>query len=176
MGIPTNHPAVLAAVAKGLIAPEVVREVAGQVPEPVGPAIRRKPAPMVEPSFVAPNCWVVPCEVPSLANSRDSRVRSRVTQAHRKAVSRALGKELWAVAVFAAAYHRGETVTVKLTRLGGKALDRTANLPGALKYIEDAVALMMGADDGAANWNCVPLQEPGGLVGVRIELLMGAST
>lgn len=119
--------------------------------------------------------WVIRgIEVPSLANSRDWRTRNRVAQAHRRAVSFSLGGSLFDLAPLASRYHFGGKVLVKLTRLGGRALDRTANLPASLKYIEDAVALMMGADDGdSSRWLCECAQEPGGATGVRIEITEG---
>jgi hypothetical protein len=114
--------------------------------------------------------WTVPCEVPSLANSREWQMRNRVAQAHRKAVSRVLSRHLATLAAYAHWFQDGKTLRVTLTRLGGKRLDRTANLPASLKYVEDTCALFLGADDGAANWDCRCEQEPGGLVGVRITI------
>jgi hypothetical protein len=164
--IDPQHPAIAQAVARGLLP-------TGALPAGGRQGKREKPE-LVEASATAvPNfgfAWVIPCEVPSLANSRDWRTRNRVTQAHRRAVSRALGRHLTTLAYYAEHYHRGGVLRVTLTRLGGKALDRTANLPAALKYIEDAVCLMLGADDGAANWVCRCEQEPGGKVGVRVTI------
>jgi hypothetical protein len=154
-----------------------IREERAAAGPPAGtPAkVRRRGPALVEASFAfEPSpprvVAVVPCEVPSLANDRDWRTRNRVTQAHRLAVSRALGPHLAALAPLAEHYHRGGTLRVVLTRLGGRQLDRMANLGASLKYVEDAVALMLGASDGADNWDCKPAQEPGGLAGVRIEL------
>ena len=112
----------------------------------------------------------VPCVVPSLANERQWQQRNRVAQAHRRAVSRAMGPHLRLLAPFAEQYHAGRPLAVTLTRVGGKSLDRTANLPAALKYLEDSVALMLGADDSAAHWVCRCEQLPGGATGARIEL------
>ena len=67
------------------------------------------------------------------------------------------------------AMRAGQRLRVRLVRLGGQRLDRS-NLPRALKAIEDAVALMLGADDGSALWLAEWEQEPGGAWGVRIEL------
>lgn len=125
---------------------------------------------LVAASFAPPATWVVPVPVPSLANERQWQARTRVAQAHRKAVSRALGPHLRHLSPFAEHFHAGGVLVITLTRLGGRALDRAANLPAALKYVEDAVALVVGADDGAPNWRCECRQEPGGPAGVRIEL------
>lgn len=127
-------------------------------------------APHVEVRADGALVFVVPCVVPSLANERQWQQRNRVAQAHRRAVSRAFGPHLRELAPFAEHYHANRPLAVLLTRLGGHALDRTANLPAALKYIEDALALMLGADDGAAHWVCRCEQQPGGPTGARIEL------
>ena len=49
------------------------------------------------------------------------------------------------------------------------------NLPSSLKGVEDAVALMLGADDGDPRWRCVCAQEPGGRAGVRVRISKGAA-
>lgn len=93
-----------------------------------------------------------------------------------RAVSRLLGRHLRLLAPAAEHYHRGGTLTLVLTRLGGRKLDATANLPASLKYIEDGVCLMLGADDGDQRWRCRCVQLPGGRRGVRGELFLGDST
>lgn len=148
-----------------------VLQLAGLAPD--APPDRAAPdliAPRVEVRADGALVFDVPCVMPSLANSREWRTRNRVAQAHRRAVSRGLGPHLRLLAPFAEHYHANRPLAVLLTRLGGQALDRTANLPAALKYIEDALALMLGADDGAAHWVCRCEQLPGGLTGARIEL------
>ena len=127
---------------------------------------------LLPPSFIPGESpvWVVPVKTVSEANSRGWRQKSGRTQGTRKAVCRALGQHLEAVIPFATAFHAGRAVVVRLTRLGGQKLDRTANLPSSLKAVEDSVALVMGADDGAPNWRCEVDQEPGGDWGVRIQL------
>lgn len=144
---------------------------AGVAPEPA--TARLAPdliAPRVEVRADGSVAFDVPCVVPSLANSRQWQDRSRVAQAHRRAVSRALGPHLRLLAPFAEHYHANRPLAVLLTRLGGGALDRTANLPAALKYVEDALALLLGADDGAAHWLCRCEQLPRGATGARIQL------
>jgi hypothetical protein len=113
--------------------------------------------------------WTVPVESPSLANGRDWRTRNRVAQAHRRAVSRALGRSLRTLAVYADHLHAGGTLRVTLTRLGGRALDRHDNLPAALKYCLDGCCLMIGVDDSDDRLDVRYGQEPGGLHGVRVE-------
>lgn len=114
--------------------------------------------------------WVLPIVTVSESNSReDWAKKSNRTRAARRTVSLAFGRELATVARYADAFHSGQMLAVVLTRLGGRKLDKS-NLPSALKATEDAVALMLGADDGAANWHLVPQQQTGGPAGVRIEL------
>lgn len=144
-------------------------------PAGVPAKVRRRGPALVEASFASgPSpprvVAVVPCEVPSLANDRDWRTRNRVTQAHRLAVSRALGPRLAALAPLAEHYHRGGTLRVVLTRLGGRQLDRHDNLPASLKYVLDSLCLLIGADDADERLDVKHQQEPGGLVGVRITL------
>jgi hypothetical protein len=173
MGIPFDHPSIAQALEKGLIRAEDL----ATPPTPVvpdrqdteEPTSDRKRPPLVEPSFTAPGTWVLPIETASEANGREWRKRSNRTQAARKVVSEAFGRSLVWVAAFADHFHRGGGLRVVFIRLGGRQLDRS-NLPVALKATEDAVALMLGADDGDPRWRAEWHQEPGGAVGVRIEL------
>lgn len=123
---------------------------------------------LVSPDFVPPGRWVIPVETRSLTNLRDWKQRQKLTKAARSAVSLCFGPRLRWLSVFAEAYHAGQPVQVTFTRLGGRRLD-TSNLPSAIKPVEDALCLLMGADDGAVNWLPRWEQEPGGLMGVRVE-------
>jgi hypothetical protein len=120
--------------------------------------------------FAPPGTWVLPIVTASEANGREWRKRSNRTQNARRIVSREFGCRLDYLAPFARHFHAGRPLSVRLTRLGGRKLD-AANLGPALKATEDAVALMLGADDGDSRW-CVEFhQEPqASLQGVRIEL------
>jgi len=112
---------------------------------------------------------VIPLVTSSEINGRDWEARSRRSNAAWKAVSQALGPHLRDLAPIAESYHSGETITIRLTRIGGRKLDRS-NLPTALKATEDAVAFLIGADDGDPRWQAEWDQEPGGPMGVRIEV------
>ena len=180
MGIAATREQIDDWVRKGLIPPD---QLAAPIPlattegGPLGrPKRSAKPSPesLVAPSFTPPATWTIPLVLPSLANDRDWRQRNRVTQAHRRAVSRALAPQLAALVPFAHAYHHaGRPILCRLTRLGGRRLDRTVNVPMSLKYVEDAVCLMLGIDDASDRWQCECEQEPGGPTGVRIEIQIG---
>lgn len=146
-----------------------VLELAGQLP-PARPRGKKTTGPgLVEPAFSDPCVFWVPLVTASECNNRDWKARSARTRAARLAVSRVLGPRLRALAPVAEWWHRGGTVRAVLTRLGGRRMD-AANLGSALKATEDAVCLMIGADDGDDRWVPTYQQEPGGPCGVRIEL------
>lgn len=133
-----------------------------------------EPVELIEATFRASwdfPVWQIPLETRSEANLRDWRRRSKRSDSAWRAVSRAFGPHLVYVATFARLYHTGHPIHVRLTRLGGRKLDQSVNLPASLKAVEDAVAWSMGADDGSPLWRCTFAQEPGGSMGARIELL-----
>lgn len=115
--------------------------------------------------------WLIAVETRSEANGREWRSRSSRTQAARRAVSRAFGPSLRAAAPLAEHYHGGGALRVLFTRIGVRKLD-AANLGPALKATEDAVAMLLGADDGDERWRSEFAQEPDrdGRCGVRVEM------
>ena len=163
MGIDPRHPAILAAYRNGLIEP---------ARDPSPPA-KARAAERVDELFAVVRghpVWLLPVITVAETNSRDDWAKkSNRTRTARRVVSVAFGRRLDAVAPYALAYHAGRSITVVLTRLGGRKLD-AANLPSALKSTEDAVALMLGADDGDARWIASFRQECEGKSGVRVEL------
>ena len=162
MGLPLNHPAILQAIERGLID--------GDRPTPAAggkrPGLRVE---LVKSAFTTPATWVIPVVTTSEINGRDWRSRSNRTKAAREAVSKAFGPRLMAAAVVAHHYHQGGAVRAVFTRLGGRRID-LSNLGSALKGCEDAVCLIIGASDGDPRWRPEFRQEPGGPVGVRVEL------
>lgn len=112
----------------------------------------------------------VPVKTASEVNGRDWKARSRRSGAAWKAVSKLLGPHLALLAPFAEAYHSDKALKVVFTRLGCHKMDKS-NLPSATKAVEDALAFMLGADDGdprwSARWEQVPEAE---VCGVRIYL------
>jgi hypothetical protein len=155
------------------------------VPVEAAPQEKRKPAKakaeLLPDAFVPPpagKLWpvtfVVGVQTASEANEADWRNKSTRKGVIRSAVSRVLGKELAYLVPFSIAYHRGLPVRVHFVRLGGRRLDRLANLGTAMKAAEDTVCLILGADDGADNWKPTCDQEPGGPYGIRITLSLGS--
>ncbi len=118
---------------------------------------------------VPPSVWIVGVETRSEANGRQWKDRSNRTKAAREAVSKLFGKSLATLALFAEHYHNGGSVLITFTRLAPKRLDR-GNVSVALKGVEDALALMLGADDGDPRWLPSYEQETSERYGVRIKL------
>lgn len=132
------------------------------------PARTRKPA---TPKAMVPHgvrlALTLPCVVVSEANRRDHwAVRRARFQGHAAAFRESV--MLWG-AEPELIVGRNRPVTVTLTRLGGKALDGD-NLASAFKGLRDEVAGWLGVDDGDDRVSWRYGQEPGGRVGVRVEL------
>jgi hypothetical protein len=87
----------------------------------------------------------------------------------KEACRQTLGPRASLLAPFTEAYHAGKALRVKFTRLGGRTLD-PANIGSACKTVEDMVAGAMLANDRPPLWNSSYDQEPGGVVGMRVEI------
>lgn len=137
------------------------------------PAAVEDDTPTLLPScHVPPNVWIVGVLTRSESNERKWQDKSNRTKAARAAVSKCFGKSLPSLAQFAEHYHAGGSLRIVFTRLAPKRLDR-GNVSTALKAVEDALALMLGADDGDARWLATYAQETSERYGVRIELHKG---
>ena len=113
---------------------------------------------------------VIPCILRSEANKNDKlRQKLKRKMSVKKAVKEALGPHCSLLAPFAEAFHSGKALRVCFTRLGGRRLDR-GNLAVSFKTVEDILEGALLANDGSSLWNSSYEQEPGGAVGVRIEL------
>ena len=137
--------------------------------EPPRKTRKRTAAVLVAPSFTPPGKWVIPVVTASEANGRDWRDTSAWTQAARRAVANALVQYLRHLAPFAEAYAGWVPLGCALTWLGSRRLDLGA-VASALKAVEDAVCLLLEADDGDPRWVPAYRQEPGGPAGVRVAL------
>jgi hypothetical protein len=157
VGIDPNHPSIRQAVEKGLIP-------VGTVP---GPA-KREAVELVAAAFAPPATWTVPLATANESNGRAWRARSRRAGEAWKAVRKAV--DLRWLAPIELHLRAGRPVAVRLVRLGGKRLDPLVNLPSALKGVEDALAYLLGVDDGSPLWLPSCDQEPGGPMGVRVTL------
>lgn len=117
---------------------------------------------------------LVPIATKSEANTRDWRGRSQRAGAAWKATRLAARLDLFAP--FEHHYRSGGGIQAVFTRLGGNRIDSMANLGVSMKGVEDAVAYLVGANDGSDQWQAVAAQEPrtaqkiDGGVGVRVEL------
>lgn len=132
MGLPIDSTWVQQAADRGLIPADALAPVRSAAS--TSSRCRRAHRDLVEQLFVPPPTWVIPCLVLSLANSREWQTRTRTAPAHRRAFSIALGKSLQFLATLAEHDHVGGELVVKLTYLGGRPLDCTANLPASSKH------------------------------------------
>jgi hypothetical protein len=145
-------------------------ELAGE--KPAARARRAKPE-MVDPSAdfgeeLGSRVWVIPFECVNETNERGWKGKNRRAGAAWRAVRQAV--TLLALSNFEFDLKAGRVLRAKFTRLGGKRLDRLVNLPASVKGVEDAFCYLLGVDDGSPQWRPECDQEPGGKVGVRVEL------
>lgn len=153
-----------------------------KIPGPAPAVVEHKPGKrdFVAPSFTPPGTWVVPCWLASEANTGGTR-RAAIgrKQAVKSAIWRAIGPG-WRIfgpagdlvrAGQASLGKRTKLPLIRVTRLGGRGLDRT-NLFMATKAVEDALAILMGVDDAWQSWrdSFYVTQLPGGLWGVKVEI------
>ena len=143
----------------------------GALPQPPKQTVR-KPA-LVDPGWAMDATGLiimVPVATVSETNARQWQGRSQRTQAARKAVRRACIGALFALSMFEKHCAAGGGLRVKFVRLGGHKMDHS-NLPAACKATEDALAYLLGVDDGDNGWHPEWAQEPGGeSQGMRIEV------
>lgn len=140
--------------------------------KPIAPIVPTEAEPVAVPlltSTYANGVWVVGVETRSETNKRSWKDRNKRTIAARRSVSWLFGRTLAHVAPFAAHYHGGGVLRVTFTRLASRTLDR-GNLSASMKAIEDAVCLMLGADDGDARWVASYEQERNERMGVRVVM------
>ncbi len=164
MGFSEKHPAIQEALRRGLVA-------GAKAGVPVKADDKAAKPVLVPAVFAPPATWTVPLHVKSGDNAHEFRAKIGRAGHERRVVARCLGgATLRHLVPFAEAAAEGRAVTVALTRLGGGEMD-TDGLAGAMKYVRDTVALVLGFDDNARS----PLrweygQQPGGACGVRITL------
>lgn len=150
------------------LSPEMTAKLLGKTP--------RRRAPLVAPSAALRLTVVVPLKVCSAANAREHwAVKARRVKAEIEAVKMAHLTSSYVSAAIQGLTHQmarnpAFRVAVTLTRLGGRKWDDDNNVSG-LKGVRDGVARWwLMVDDGSQRVNWICRQEPGGAVGVRIQL------
>lgn len=113
---------------------------------------------------------MVAVETKNETNERKWKSKNRRAGAAWNAVRKSLGPRLSLLEPFAVAYAAGKALKITFVRLGGRRLDQMSNLGAALKGCEDAIAYLLGANDGDPKWHAVAEQDTVGLTGVRIEV------
>jgi len=111
---------------------------------------------------------MVAVDTVSEINHRQWQARNRRTGQSWMAVRRAVGPYLDMLARFSRLYHDGNRLQVTFTRLGR--LADLSNTASAVKGVEDAVAYLLGADDGDERWVPRFEREKSVECGVRVEI------
>lgn len=141
---------------------------------------RAKPK-LVPFAYDPPGTWTIPIKLESEANM-GGKMRGKMTRNKtvKEAIYRALGpywsvwgpvgdriRELGKLDWPKNPFHP----SIIVTRLGGRGLD-TVNLWSSVKFVEDAIANLMGCNDGTPVWKRTfdVRQEPGERFGVRVEI------
>jgi hypothetical protein len=141
-------------------------ELSGQ-PTPAAKRAAKAPE-LVEASFLWPGIWTIPLETRNESNQRDWKARNRRAGEAWKAVRKStllINLDKWEGYL----YHH-HPICAHFVRIGGRRLDPLVGLPAALKGVEDAFCYLLGVDDGSPLWRPTCDQEPGGPMGVRVEL------
>jgi len=114
--------------------------------------------------------WLIPVRLESEANLGGKR---SAAISRKSAVKRSVWEHLgpdWRIwGPVGDAVRAGQPAEIRIVRVGGRVLD-TGNLWRAVKPVEDALAILLGCDDGWPAWkrSFVVDQEPGERWGVRI--------
>lgn len=156
MAIPANHPAIQQAREKGLLV-----EPEPMAPQPVAKSKRVKASHGFKLSIV------LPVETPSTGNGREWRERDKAVKAQRQAVRTFFRNHPLLLMPFLS---QAGSVAITITRMGGRELDARDNLPMSLKAIVDEIHAWFGVDDKTGTLKIEYQQQPGGLVGVQIEM------
>lgn len=151
--------------------PDVLAKIMAHAPKEAKRG-KRKNAEMVAPGIAANSKTVVILVAIETKNELNQRVwkakNRRAGEAWRR-VREAIGPSVALLDNLCWMYHHGCSLRVKFVRLGGRKLD-LSGIAAACKGVEDAVAYLLGADDGDPRWKPEWDQEVGGLVGLRVEI------
>lgn len=111
----------------------------------------------------------VAIETKNELNQRAWKAKNRRAGEAWRRVREAVGWRISRLGPLAEEYDGGSSLRVRFIRLGGRKLDKSG-LAAACKGVEDAVAYLLGANDGDRRWLPEWEQEVGGPVGVRVEI------
>ena len=111
----------------------------------------------------------IPTETKSEANQRGWQGKAKRTKSARQIMYQTLWRHHGALTRFVEHFHGQGCLRVTFTRLGGRELDDD-NLRSACKSVRDTVAALMLGDDRDPRFVWMYGQEPGGAVGVRVEI------
>ncbi len=168
MSFPADHPEVLRLLASGQavdVTPRPPRAAeSGADPE------RDRRTKRVASSSAVRLTLVLGVECPSLANLRDWKEKARAGKAQRQAIRRFFQERPAELLPLVQAVAAGRIVGIVLTRLGGRTLDGRDNLPMSLKPVVDELHAWFGLDDATDTLVVSYTQEPGGAVGIRIQM------
>ena len=114
--------------------------------------------------------WDIPIELEAMGNTRtDRRGASGKLAMQKWAFIKALARD-WLIWGPLGSYCRQHgKLAITFTRLGGRRMDRS-NLPRTFKHIEDALALIMGCDDGWPTWHADWQQQTDSACGLRVRV------
>ena len=113
---------------------------------------------------------IIPTETKSESNQRDTWGRVRRTKSAKAIFNQTMRPYYVDLNPLVQHFDVDGIIRVTFTRLGGRKLDSGDNLNGSMKALKDAVAAAFLADDGDPRFIWQYDQEPGGPIGVRIEI------
>ncbi len=140
--------------------------------EALAPSEKRASKRELLPTYrVGPLAWQIGVEVVPEMNLRSHQSRIARGAAQKRAVMQAVAPDwrLWGPT--GDHCRAGKPLLVRFVRLGGKRLD-TINLMTCFKSCEDAMASLLGCNDGSTFWRLECEQETVAGIGIRVELEM----
>lgn len=167
------------------VTPEQARELVakGHLPASALDRVKgkRKEKPLVKAAILleTPNriSFCLPVKTVSESNKSGKgawRGKSNRTKCARDIVSKFMAAHARKFLPFNEHFQAGGVLHLTFTRVGCIKLDGMANLGHALKATEDAVAMMLGANDGSNRWIARAEQDTGNaFVGISVDIRKG---
>lgn len=159
---------------KGLIAQQSTDKVIEDHGRINAPLPRKRKKELIPSMHVSPGTWLIGVETHSInLQLRSTRAGMKWKASQRMATMMIMGKNHAALVPFADhGIHAGQKITVDLVRLGGSGID-SDNLQGAMKYIRDTIAEMLGTNDNNPLIEWTYGQQQNGKVGVKVKITKG---